>query len=120
MSSAWSKRESYLMVDHRVGPGIPEGYFEKRGWDQPSIPGGALFEGAVLVCLHCQRHVIKNPKRQRERAYCPSCNGFVCDGCDAQRRAPDYVHRPFAKLVDDTLERGSRSELQLPPLLKGE
>jgi hypothetical protein len=47
-----SKRahEGYLMRDHRAG-------------------GGALFEAPVITCSHCQRGVIVNPGRTRERAY---------------------------------------------------
>lgn len=59
------------MIDNRVAP--PE-------------PGVArFFEGATVTCNHCQRQVIRNPERQRERAWCWNCDAYICDPCEAVR-----------------------------------
>lgn len=63
----WKRgHEGYLMRDDRVS-------------------GGSLFETAISTCSHCQRGVIRNPARERERAYCPKCDHYICDECEALR-----------------------------------
>jgi Zn-finger nucleic acid-binding protein len=116
------KRESYLMVDHRASPGVPEDFYRNIGFNMPAVPEGTMLEAAVLVCLHCQQHAIMNPRRTRERGYCPKCDGYICDICSLNARAADYVHRPFKKLVDDVMTSTAHSQadahLVLPPILK--
>jgi hypothetical protein len=124
------KRENYLMIDHRASPGIPAGRFRAAGFNMPEVPEGKMFEAAVLVCLHCQTHVVQNFDRTRERGYCPKCDGYICDICTLNMRAADYVHRPFKQIVDEVMGAAvKRSDpplsqtnpnLQLPPLLKGD
>lgn len=118
-----TKRESYLMIDHRASPGVPADFYRSIGFDMPAVAEGKMGEFAVLVCVHCQKHVIKNPERTRERANCSKCgNQYICDVCEFESRQPGYVHRPFKKVIDDTLELGLRSQaetnLVLPALLK--
>lgn len=67
------RHEGYLLIDHRASPGLPE------------VPEGTVFEAAVLSCSHCQRSLIRNPARTRERAYCHGCDHYICDGCAAVR-----------------------------------
>lgn len=64
-------REGYLLVDHRASPGIK------------GMP--ALFEAATFRCSHCEKNVIRNQARTRERAWCPVCDKYVCDECEAVR-----------------------------------
>jgi hypothetical protein len=74
----------YLQIDHRDSPGLtPADVAHVPG----SIPvaGGSLLERDVLTCSHCQRGVILEPLRTRDRGYCPKCNHFVCDSCDTSR-----------------------------------
>lgn len=117
------KRENYLMVDHRASPGVPTGAFRAVGFNMPEVPEGQMLEAAVLVCHHCQTHVIQNFDRTRERGYCPKCDGYICDICTLNSKAADYVHRPFKQIVDEVMGAPlsqASPNLQLPPLLKGE
>lgn len=69
-------QEGYLLVDNRHS-------------------GGALFEGAVSTCSHCQRQILRNPARTRERAFCFKCNHYICDECGAVGEC-----RPYARTLD--------------------
>lgn len=88
----FSKRslEGYLLVDHRAGEGVGS-----------SLRGGSVFEAATLTCSHCQQQIILNPERTRERAYCPKCDHYVCDGCEAIRVARGGECRTFKQIMDD-------------------
>lgn len=64
-------REGWLLIDHTASPGIP---------------GMApRFEVATYRCSHCERQVIRNPARTRERAWCSNCDKYICDQCEAVR-----------------------------------
>lgn len=80
-----SKRslEGYLLIDHRA-TGI-----------------GGMVESATLTCSHCQRQVVLNPARTRERHYCPKCDHYVCDGCEAVRVASGGACRTYKQIMDD-------------------
>ena len=99
-----SEREGYVMIDHRESPGfscdeMPSAY-------RAGIPVGAgtLFEGATNMCSHCQRIVVMNPDRVRQRGYCFNCDHYICDGCAVamktsgvcnsfDRRAAEFIER---------------------------
>lgn len=72
--------KSYLLHDNR-GAGL--GYQEMD----------------VLTCAHCNRGVILNPERKRERGYCRRCDHFLCDnpGCNAECT-------PFQQTIDILLK----------------
>jgi hypothetical protein len=94
-------REGELFLDHRASPGLPEDVARRMGYDPSQVGEGTLFEAATLMCAHCQQVVIKNPLRDRERAFCMQCGGsYICDQCDTRRREPDYVHMPIKQIVD--------------------
>jgi len=116
------KRESYLMIDHRASPGVKQEQYREAGFNMPAVPEGKMGEYKVLVCWHCNQHLIVNPLRQRERGFCRSCMEYICDVCVADAQRPDYAHKPLMAKVDETLERISRTEpnLELPPLLRGD
>jgi hypothetical protein len=95
------KPEGELFIDHRASPGLPEGMARRMGYDPSQVGEGGLFEAATLMCEHCRRILIKNPRRDRERAFCMQCGGaYICDMCDGERRKPDYIHRSFKEIVD--------------------
>jgi len=95
------KKEGELFVDHRASPGLPVSMARRMGYDPSRVSEGKLFEAATIMCAHCQQIAIKNPLRDRERAYCMQCGGaYICDQCDARRREPDYVHMSFKQIVD--------------------
>lgn len=56
--------EGYLLIDNRCS-------------------GDGMQENPVATCQHCHAQVILNPLRTRERGFCRSCFGYVCDspGC---------------------------------------
>ena len=80
-----SKRslEGYLMIDHSA--------INCRG---------ALFESATLTCSHCQRVVVLNPDRSRERGYCTKCDNYLCDQC-ALVRAQTGDCKTFGEIMDE-------------------
>jgi hypothetical protein len=86
----FSKRslEGYLLVDHRGTVGVDGGR-------------GALFESPTVTCSHCQRQVVLNPSRTRDRGYCPKCDHYVCDACEAVRVASGGACRTFKQIMDD-------------------
>lgn len=78
------KREGYLLVDHRGSPGVTG-----------EAPPNSVFESATRNCAHCQRVVVMNPLRTRERHSCRKCDAYICDDCAAAGEC-----RPFVKLLD--------------------
>lgn len=80
-----SKRshEGYLLIDHTNSPGLTEDILAPIGRSGPVVGEGQKFEAGVLTCAHCQRQVIINPLRTRDRNYCRKCDHYVCDepGC---------------------------------------
>ena len=92
-----SKRshEGYLIVDHRAGLG--------------NKPGGVV-ESATITCSHCCAVVVLNPDRSRARGFCPKCDHYVCDTCEAIRVAKGGECVPFAKIMDDVCEAAVRPQ----------
>lgn len=83
-----SKRnlEGYLMVDHRAT-------------NEPGMFRG-MFEAAVITCSHCQRQMIRNPARTRERAWCWGCDSYICDTCGIARTATGEC-KTFKQVMDE-------------------
>lgn len=91
----FSKRshEGYLLVDHRAAPtceGLPPGI------------RGPMFEAPTVTCSHCQRVVVLNPLRTRDRAYCPKCDHYVCDQCELVRVQSGGECKTFKQIMDET------------------
>jgi len=84
----FSKRslEGELIIDHRAEDGVP------------GLP--RLFEAPIATCSHCQAGVVMNPLRTRARAWCHTCDRYICDRCDAIRAAPGYVHVSFEAFAE--------------------
>lgn len=109
-------REGYLLIDHQASPGMPR-ELAGRPLD-PALGEGKVFEAATLTCAHCKVVVIKNPSRQRERAFCRKCMHYICDFCAAQAYQPDYAHAPFEKIADEVMSCVTASPpgpLLIPP-----
>jgi hypothetical protein len=107
------------MVDHRFSPGLPEDVARQAGYDPKLCGEGKMYESATLTCSHCKISYVKNPFRTRDRSYCQKCDHYICDGCGYEAAQPEYVHLPYAKVVDITLELaeklGTPQELLNPP-----
>lgn len=85
----FTKYDGYLLLDNRAA-------------------GQPLAELATFTCSHCQRVVIKNPERTRERYHCRGCDHLLCDDCAAARAAGAKC-RTFKQLADEyqeAVERG--------------
>lgn len=112
-----SKQQGYLMIDHRASPGLPEDVARATGLDPKLCGEGKIFEAATLTCSHCKVAMVKNPLRTRERGHCRKCNHYICDGCVAKSRLPDYSHVPFEKRVQDTMALAAKGILGSPQSL---
>jgi hypothetical protein len=107
-----SSGAGYLVIDHTDSPGLSEK-------DQISAPPGALVapagqlaEGDIKHCSHCQRAVLLNPGRVRNRAVCPKCYHYICDGCEAIR-VKTGVCIPFKQQLDRAMEIATKFVGQL-------
>lgn len=93
----------YLEVDNRAN----------------DMPAGVNrhFEADTYTCSHCQRVVVMNPQRKRERYKCNGCAHHICDDCAAQRVAGAPC-KTFDQQTTELLERAARqpvaSDLHLP------
>lgn len=56
------------------------------------LSDGELTELPTLTCCHCNRVVVLNPLRTRERGYCQKCNAYRCDSC--------VTCTPIAQLIE--------------------
>lgn len=111
------KQMGYLMVDHRASPGLPEDVARLAGYDPKQCGEGQLYEVDTLCCSHCNACVVPNVMRTRPRAKCMECDNaqghYICDGCDFIRNQPGYVHAPFKKFIDETIDRAMGSPRKL-------
>jgi hypothetical protein len=111
--------EGYLLVDHRYSPGIPrelEEFWIACGKLQPhqAVPAGMTFETGIQTCSHCQRVIIMNPQRTRERKSCLKCYHYICDGCWATHAATGDCHniyRVFDELQEQAFKALNLSEV---------
>lgn len=85
-----------------------EGYFLRDN----SVAGGAKEEFPIATCSHCQRGVIINPGRIRDRAYCPKCDHYVCDECEAVR-AQTGECKTFNQIIDEVQEAAISAKSRL-------
>lgn len=77
-------KEGWLLLDNRHAPG----------------PGDVRFlEAATITCSHCSQVMIRNPERTRERAWCRSCDHYICDPCSVAMQTGVCV--PMAKRLED-------------------
>lgn len=102
------RHEGYLLLDNRGGPGLDESAVHAAGL--PAGAGRGMFEAPTITCSHCQVVVVLNPLRNRERAYCPKCDHYICDKCGAIRAANGGECRPFKQLIEEAQEKAARQE----------
>lgn len=89
--SSLKRHDGELMVDNRAS-----------GDPIPGLPGstGSFAEVRTVSCRHCGGVWVENPWRLRPREYCRTCNQYMCDGCAARSKQPDYVHRTIDDLTE--------------------
>jgi hypothetical protein len=108
-----SKRahEGYLLLDHRDSPGLPMDFVAEVNSrsSAPPLPAGAgrgLFEAPTITCSHCQKGVVINPLRNRERAYCAKCDHYICDDpCGLDYKISGGVCRSYKALTERLYEQ---------------
>jgi hypothetical protein len=104
-----SKRrlEGEVTIDHRDSPGVDAALAHRIGL--PQVGAGQRYESASFGCSHCQRQVIMNPKRTRERGYCRKCDRYLCDEC-TQIAHETKQCIPMKKILDEAQEAAFRAE----------
>ena len=72
--------EGYLLIDHSDSPGLSEAERIKAGLS-PLMPigKGQVLKAPTFCCSHCDRIVVMNPLRNRERTVCFKCDLYICD-----------------------------------------
>ena len=85
------------------------GYLEIDNRQAGSLPNGAVshFEADTYTCSHCERVVVLNPARTRERYKCGGCSHHICDDCAAKKLAGGGC-RTYAQFIDTLRERELR------------
>lgn len=100
--STLKQHAGYLVIDHTNSPGLTPADVAHVP-NAVAVPGGKFLERDVLRCTHCERAIVLNPLRIRDRGYCPKCDHYVCDGCETIRvKTGECV--PMRKLVDQAQE----------------
>ncbi len=85
---------------------------------------GKLIELPTLTCAHCNRVVVLNKDRQRQRNWCMKCDAYVCDlrvcvtDCNPFQQSIDLAIELDGK--GDFLPRGYNGELLFDPKLRDE
>ena len=76
-------RAGYVCIDHRESPGFTPQQCVDGGRTKLAghIGAGQMFEAKTDFCSHCERVVIRNPDRLRQRGWCWNCDHFICDDC---------------------------------------
>lgn len=82
------QKEGYLHIDNRAS-------------------GGHLLEAATLTCSHCQNQIVRNPSRERARAFCPKCDHYICDDCE-RTRVLTGTCRTFSQVIDTVLDQAAK------------
>lgn len=108
----FSKREleGYLLIDHRTGDGITQNQAVDAGHETLPVARGMVFQSPTINCSHCERLVVLNPDRSRSRGYCPKCDRYVCDQCEAER-VRSGVCKPFKKVIDEFVDAAANGKL---------
>lgn len=99
------RREGYLLIDNRFGPGVSEEFIRATGKEAPFVGEGQMFESATKTCRHCQKVVVLNPDRTRPRGYCRKCDDYVCDDVVC-----NFECVPMQRVFDVAQEHAFRAE----------
>ena len=102
------RHEGYLLIDHRASPGVTAS-IQRFGKAVPVVGEGQVLEAATITCAHCHVQMIVNPARTRARGYCPKCDHYVCDGCEAARVASGGACRLLRKVLDQLQEQAAKA-----------
>lgn len=101
-----ASQEGYLLIDNRFTPGFSDEHAARSGL--PAGAGKGVFETKTYTCSHCGTVVVKNPVRDRERAFCRGCSHLICDNCGAVRAANGGRCRTFTQLIEEVQDMASK------------
>jgi hypothetical protein len=101
------RHEGYLLIDHRNSPGITEEVAHRAGL--PTGAGRGVFETPTITCSHCQKVLVINPLRTRDREYCGKCDHYVCDQCGLVLKLGGEC-RTMSEIMDDVQEKAVKDE----------
>jgi hypothetical protein len=104
------RHEGYLLIDNSHAPAISPEEAAKLGKAHIAGLGVKKLEAAILTCHHCQRQMVKNLLRTRPRAYCPKCDHYICDWCEAERVKSGGMCVPMKKKLDEAQEAAALAE----------
>ena len=90
------------------------GYLEvdNRACDLPPGVAARHFEADTYTCTHCERVVVLNPARKRERYKCRYCDHHICDDC-AALAIQGTPCKPFKVVVEEIREQAERQAKSL-------
>jgi hypothetical protein len=95
-----TSNDGEVFIDHSASPGIPADLAQQMGLPSNLVGEGQRMTAPTLACPHCGGCVVLNPMRIRARAHCYNCNSYICDGCAAAMRDPNYIHRTIRQVAD--------------------
>jgi hypothetical protein len=101
--------EGEIEINHRYSPGVPEEILIALGIPKEAGKKDSVFRCATFTCADCQTIVYVNPKRNRPRGYCPKCDHYLCDECEAIRFQSGGVCRNFKNMMDQVLDALGRT-----------
>lgn len=87
----------YLLIDNRAS-------------------GHGLQESKTFTCNHCNRVVIMNAERTRERGYCRGCDRYLCDECGTVRAITGQC-KTFNQVIDEVLATAEQQTAARPTSL---
>lgn len=98
----FSKRglEGYLEIDHRDSPGITPEEAARAGRGTVPVAAGSRLQLAVTICPYCETTIVRNPNRERPRAYDPKTDRYICDRCDFLRKLNGEL-KPMKQIIDE-------------------
>lgn len=96
--------EGYIYVDNRNAP-VDDATMVAAGY--PVGAGRGMYESATYTCSHCNRVVVIEPKRTRERGYCRKCSQRICDPCN-ELKAKNFECITVKEIIDHVQESAER------------
>lgn len=108
----FSKREleGYLEIDHRESPGISRELAAQVGHGTIPVEAGKRLQAATYNCPYCEALVVRNPSRERERAYCRKLDRYICDDCDLKRKLGVEL-KPMKQIIDELQNAAAKGQL---------
>ena len=92
-----------LLLFHPTNLGYLE--IDQRALGLPHV------ELSTYTCTHCERVVVMNPERKRERMKCRGCNHLICDECAVRRTAGEPC-KTYRQHLDELCEEEAKAERQ--------